>query len=195
MGGGGAFGFKILFDGETGEEGGDEAGDDGGIEFGFFGADIFFEECSETDFGFGEDFVGFGGEDAGFAHGVDAEATFLAVGAFEFEFGVLFVVMPAVGLCGVDGGGAEIFGVVAEAGEEEVLLVLEFGIEAGFVYAGGEFEVVEAGVGVAVIPEDGDGLFEDVFAGELFGPAHGKPMTGGFFSCRGVRFLVFRRGG
>ncbi len=82
MGGGGAFGFKILFDGETGEEGGDEVGDDGGIEFGF-SAGYFFEECSETDFGFGEDFVGFGGEDAGFAHGVDAEGTLFGRGGIR----------------------------------------------------------------------------------------------------------------
>ncbi len=88
------------------------------------------------------------------------KAPFLAVGAFEFESGELFDVMPAEGLGGEDGGGGEIFGVVARRqARKRSCFALEFGVEAGFVDAGGEFEVVEAGVGVAVVPEDGDGLF------------------------------------
>src|SRR5262249_45259350 len=113
-----------------------------------------------------------GGEPGDIAERIDREAPAAACVAGLGNAEKLLDVVPALWIRGEDVVAAAGVEVVAEALEEDVLLVFELGIEAGFVDAGLAFEVLKGGFGEALLPEQADGFGQHFFARKTLGAAH-----------------------
>ena len=68
--------------------------------------------------------------------------------------------------------------IVLQAGDEQVILVLEFGVQAGLVDAGGLLQILQAGAGKALGPEHGHGFVEHTLAAKSFLSSHSANYIG-----------------
>jgi hypothetical protein len=83
-----------------------------------------------------------------------------------------FNVVPALGFGAENCVSAARFKIVTQALKEDILLIFEFGVEAGLVDSGCALEVLQGGLGEPFFPEDADGLGEYLCAREKPGSSH-----------------------
>src|ERR1700722_7969840 len=117
------------------------------------------------------DLTGFGGEVSELAHGVHREAALLPptpIADLEktLDIGPTQRLFRQVSACHQD------VEVSAQALHEQVFLVLEFQIQAGFAHTCGMFKVLNTRLSEAMLPEDRDCFIEDILSGEQFSSSH-----------------------
>ena len=177
----------ILLNAETGKEGEDHVGEQWRVRgAGQLGLDVANNKSFQGSVVLVDDVLCIAWEKGDIAQRVDGEATAAAaVDVASLSDGKeAFDVVPTPGLGDEDVVSAARFKVVTQALKEDVLLIFEFGVEAGFVDSGCALEVLHRGLGEAFLPEDADGLREYVFAREELRSSHDYVMLACWFATR-----------